>query len=676
MERKNLGQKIVIERIFNYLKLMIQRIFYSFIIGFISYVTLFISFVGVKNFFIPFFYYTYKFILFFLPYLYSEEEKYISDYFKKIFNFKNIYYKYNIYYNMQSIINKYFLISSISSILLSFVFFFLISRYFNKKGKIINDGRHYRGLKVVDKKQFNEAIRQEIRSGETGLNYTEKDLYVGKDKLRIPKNLGGNMWAYLGVSGTGKSQAMFDQLLLIRSYEEKAIIVDPAGEYCKRFCRENDVILSLYDVRSEPYSFWEEGLDPMTIATSLIEDLNSTNPFWSKAGQALFAGLLALNDSPQKMYDMLLENTDTLKIKFKKEANAAGVVLGEGEQAGGVISTAAVDLLWLKNMNHWANKQSKNKPFSIMKWAKNNDDKRWVFLTYSDRHKNVAKHLVRLWSDLAVLGAFSRGECPENVLIWLVCDELSTIGKLPSMSLLEDRGRKYGLGLMAGFQTPSQLEVIYGVALAKVMIQGLQNIVMFRSNEKEMLEFMSQNCGEAEYIQSNSSSSFASSGDKNSESMTEQIIKRRNVLPDEFRLLKNNNAYLKVSAHNPIAIKIKHKKLPFINESDLSFVPHYEHWDGKINGKYVINENNNVHQISDSDSLVLEDFNNNIEINKNYKQEESDIKDNIINTDLSPHENLDEVKILSINSSENQDINNEFITTIEKKPFNINKIGF
>lgn len=674
MERKNLGQKIVIERFLSSLILTFQRAFYSSLFGAVIYSLFFNYFIGFKYFFIPIFYYIHKIILFILPYLYNVEDDFISNFFKKIFNYKRIYYKYSIYSEMQNLINKYFLISVFISIISSIAFFIIITRYFNKKGKILNEGRHYRGLKIVDKRQFNSDIKKEIKSGETGLEYTNKDLYVGKDKLRIPKGLGGNMWAFLGVSGTGKSQGMFDYLLLIRSYGEKAIIVDPAGEYCKRFCTENDIILSLYDVRSEPYSFWNEGLDPMTIATSLIEEINSTNPFWSKAGQALFAGLLAQNDSPKKMYEMLLENTDTLKEKFKAQADAAGVVLGEGEQAGGVISTAAVDLLWLKNMNHWADRQGKKDPFSIMKWAKNNNDKRWVFLTYADRHKSVAKHLVRLWSDLAVLGAFTRGESIKNVLIWLVCDELSTIGKLPSMSLLEDRGRKYGLGLMAGFQTPSQLEVMYGTALAKVMIQGLQNLVMFRSGEKEMLEFMSQNCGEAEYIQSNSSSSF---GVRNTESMSEQIVRRRNVLPDEFRLLKNNNAYLKVSGHNPIAIKIKHKKLPIINEPDMSFVPKYENWDGKINGKYVIkNEEINL-DINNTDSFVLDDLKNN--------------DSNIINKDNSINITEDNIPIISASNEETDNNKNESIENISQddnklkndnsivitiKPFDINNINF
>ncbi len=576
MDRKNLGQKIVVERFFDSISLIIQRLKYSFLIALLSYCLSFHLFFNIRNIFIPIQYFYYSFIynhhvkLFdkFLPHEFVKIRFY---FFKKIFGWmvqKEIY--------------------SISIFCVVFILsYILMTRFFSKKGDLLNQGRHYRGLRIVTKKEFDNEIEMEIKSCETGLKYSENDIFIGSEKIRIPRQLGANMWAYLGNSGTGKSQAIFSHLIQIRKHQEKCIIVDPGGEYYKIFGEKNDIILSLYDVRSEFYSFWEEGLNPLRIAKSLIEENSCSQDFWSKAGQALFAALITLNSNAQDMYQMLFLEYEELKVKLRNAGLAAGIVLGEAEQAGSVLATAAVDLVWLKDLNYWAQKCGKTNPFSISKWVKNDEDKRWVFLTSDDKNWSTSKHLIRLWTDIAVLSSFERKTHVKTVPLWLVCDELSSIGKLPSMSILEDRGRKYGMGLITGFQTPSQLEVIYGKPLARVIIQGLQNMVFFRSNEQEMLEFMSQMCGDAEYIQTTASQSFSN---KNTESVSDQIIRKRNILPDEFKALKNMNAFLKISSHNPVRIKIDYLEFPIKNEPNASYVPHFDVWDGWIKDKKFIQD--------------------------------------------------------------------------------------
>lgn len=674
MERKNLGQKIVIERFFSSLILGFQRVLYSTFIGAIVYILFFNYFIGLKYFFIPINYYFHKIMLFILPYLYNIEDDFFSSFFRKIFNYKRIYYNYSIYSEMQNLINKYFLISAFTSLAISVSFFIFITKYFNKKGKILNEGRHYRGLKLVTKKEFDKEIKTVIKSNETGLSYTKKDLYIGKEKIRIPSNIGANMWSCLGNAGTGKSQTIFSMLLQISQFGDKVIIVDPAGEYFKYFGKKDDIILSLYDVRSEYYSFWNEGFSSLKIAQSLIEDMDGGNVFWSKAGQALFAAMMELSTNSEEMYNLLFLKYDELKDKLINKKLAAGIVLGEAEQAGGVLSTAAVDLVWLLDMNYWPKKCGKKEAFSINKWVKNNSDKRWVFLTCSDKNWTTSKHLIRLWTDIAIYSAFERGVSKDNIPIWLVCDELSSIGKLPSMSLLEDRGRKYNLGLIVGYHTPSQLEVIYGKAKTKVIMQGLQNQILFRSNEQEMLEYMSQQCGEAEYIQTNSSSTF---GVKNSESISDNIIRKRNVLPDEFKDLKNMNAYLKVSGHNPVRIKIQRIQLPEKNIAEASYIPNLDKWDGFLNGVKLIKddekeENTLVESLENNiaDTLKLEPL-----IHNDLNDAVQNIEKIIVNTsELNDNVNCE---VISENTNEIQKINNEIILEEnDKNRLNFNNLGF
>ena len=105
-----------------------------------------------------------------------------------------------------------------------------------------------------------------------------------------------------------------------------------------------------------------------------------------------------------------------------------------------------------------------------------------------------------------------------------MCDELSSIGKLPSMSLLEDRGRKYNLWINSRLSYSMQLEVIYGKKQNKSNNARFAKSNTFRSNEQEMLEYMSQQCGEAEYIQTNSSSTFGVK--KKFRSISDNIIRK------------------------------------------------------------------------------------------------------------------------------------------------------
>ena len=50
----------------------------------------------------------------------------------------------------------------------------------------------------------------------------KKDLYIGKRKIRIPSNIGTNMWSCLGNAGTGKSQTIFSMLLQISQFGDKS----------------------------------------------------------------------------------------------------------------------------------------------------------------------------------------------------------------------------------------------------------------------------------------------------------------------------------------------------------------------------------------------------------------------------------------------------------------------
>jgi type IV secretory pathway TraG/TraD family ATPase VirD4 len=110
--------------------------------------------------------------------------------------------------------------------------------------------------------------------------------------------------------------------------------------------------------------------------------------------------------------------------------------------------------------------------------------------------------------------------------IWLVIDELASLGKLPSLPKLMQEGRKYGGCIIASTQSTSQLYHNYGEADASNLIGLFRTKFAFSSDDPKMGELYSKLSGTSTIIQQQKNTSFGANEFRDGVSYNE---KRENI---------------------------------------------------------------------------------------------------------------------------------------------------
>jgi type IV secretory pathway TraG/TraD family ATPase VirD4 len=189
----------------------------------------------------------------------------------------------------------------------------------------------------------------------------------------------------------------------------------------------------------------------------------------------------------------------------------------------------------------------------------------------NDADLEVAKPLLRVWFELATLAVLGRNPTdPNNLHTWLIVDELKTIGQLPSLPSILDKGRKYRASVVLGFQAISQVQKIYGEDDARSILQGLQNQFFFRMTEVESAEYVSDLLGEQDVQKPVFTSGFGAAEYGNRGSVTQSLVKQKLVLPEEICRLETLKAYAKLSGQRPFPIAFEVKNRARVNEGAIS----------------------------------------------------------------------------------------------------------
>lgn len=431
--------------------------------------------------------------------------------------------------------------------------------------------RFIRGARLLKAKELNAEI-DASRDNQGRLKYKPAsfDLYLGREKVRLPYSLTFRHLGIVGVSGVGKSQLISFLLRQLRFMNgQKLFILDLNGQYYKHFGREIDKILSLQDPRSQAWSFYGENVPAEVFATALVEiDNGGGNKFFGNAGQTLMTEIIGRNTSNEGIWQDLTSPVSQLLAKLQGGLSPA--LLGAPEQAAGVIATAIVELGFLKNLNQH-NKSGEF--FSLTEWVLS-DSQDWVFLIVKDVDLPATKALLRLWFALVIVAILQRDENKEYPHLWVVADEFAGLGILPDTDKLLSQGRKYKASMVIGYQVRGQIEQLYGKEQAEEIFAGLQNKIIFRSPDPDSSKAESLTLGEQEVEQVNSNAQLGqdlAESDRNS--LQRNVQTRPVVMPSELQNLADMLAYLKICEFDPCLISFDYQVLPEINQPSLRQTP-------------------------------------------------------------------------------------------------------
>jgi|GEM_PF-4865108 len=427
-------------------------------------------------------------------------------------------------------------------------------------------------------------LSKEISNGPKTIGHEFKpnkfDFVVpGVRGLRFPERSLASMLGLVGGAGQGKSNLLRQFVASRRKSDEKCFVIDVNGEYSSIFYRPGDVILSLFDERSTKWDLWQEDLPPEDIADAILEtgehvSTSGGAEFFSTASQLVLSALLKGVKSEAELWRLATLDRERLVKEIGKFPGLAKQMLGKGSDAQtlGVIASALRKLAPFEYVNRIAREREQitkkvEEDFSVSSWVRNGKDKRWVFLVATDATLSQTRTLFRIWITALTKTLMARSESDENERIYFVCDELATVGKIPKLSdFLTAVRRKRGRAVL-GFQSFSQIESIYGATDAKTILQGLQNLVVFRCADPTMSKLMAERVGKVEAIENVLSHGLDSKTNRYVPNVSETFRERWIVSPNTISNLGIGEAVVSVAQFSPAIVKFSDVKMPSVTKT-------------------------------------------------------------------------------------------------------------
>lgn len=377
-----------------------------------------------------------------------------------------------------------------------------------------------------------------------------------------------------GKSGSGKTQEINAILRTARDWRgNAALIADPAGGYYARFGRDDDCLLNPFDNRSERWSPFADGeitedYDCATIAMAVIPDGEGSGGEWNHYGQSLLTEVLKAlwkageKDPTRVLYYCASAPADELQklligtpaaILTQKENNK---MLGN---VRGIISSYMGAWQYLKS----------DGDFSIRKFIRDSDTSNgaWLFMTYTDAQMSMLKGLIAAWMELAVIEGLSLPESTSAAprRLWLVLDELDSLGKISSLKLGLTKLRKYGVCCICGIQTIAQLRATYGRDDAQTLLSCMATKLILPPGDNETADYMSKELGEQEIermqVSQGESNKFGEMAGHN----TNQHMHRQTqsaVMPSQLLSLPNLQGYLRMPGSDVFQVVIPYQSMP------------------------------------------------------------------------------------------------------------------
>jgi hypothetical protein len=372
-----------------------------------------------------------------------------------------------------------------------------------------------------------------------------------------------------GSTGTGKTTAVAELLDGITARGDRAVIVDPNGAYASQFFEPGDVILNPYDKRAPGWTPFAEVRKPYDfdkIARSIVPDGRDQDAAWHFYSQVLIAEVMrALIREGQVTTAALVEALTAWPAErlAKLVAGTAAAGLFDKDAARALASTRFVVASHLKPYD-----SLQPGDFSVRAWVEADDDaSRHLFITWREDMTSSLAPLIACWVDIACTATLSLPPDPGRRL-WLLLDELPSIGKVGSLEACLTKGRKHGLCAVAGVQSTAQLERLYGRESAVVLRSCFRNFAAFglAKADPDTCETFSRALGEREVDRAVQSKTRSASGA--SQSVTVQRVRERVVMPSELAELPDLTAFLCLAGAEPARlVTLKPRTRPVVAEA-------------------------------------------------------------------------------------------------------------
>jgi energy-coupling factor transporter ATP-binding protein EcfA2 len=276
----------------------------------------------------------------------------------------------------------------------------------------------------------------------------------------------GNLFIF-GMQGSGKSTVIKLWLSQLMKRAVSVLIYDEKREYTEQFFNENVLLLSPGDARSVEWDLSADIIDissARSFADSVIHQA-SNEPFWSDSARIIVTGaLMCLIKSGEhwgwgELHSLLFKDTNDLQKKLQIHFPEAALFADpENKTSASVLGVVASQLSWLQYVSQV--KSSSKSKFSVNYWVNSHETKKLIVQT-NTAHRSMSQSIFSALFSMLTNHVLSLPDCKERE-VWLVLDELGAIPQNTSLEQWLSRGRSKGARTIAGTQSVSQLQSIYG----------------------------------------------------------------------------------------------------------------------------------------------------------------------------------------------------------------------
>ena len=370
------------------------------------------------------------------------------------------------------------------------------------------------------------------------------------EDLELPDETATKHLVVSGGTGAGKTQAIhrvLDRVLWGAANGEKAIVTDSGGQFWESRSGKADLVLNPFDGRSvlwNPFAEIEDTWDFDSLSEALVPDRKtqggSSEEEWRRYARGMISSIMkALHSAgtpdPRKVAD-ILKNPDPEALRPYLSGTAEEALLAPGLDRflGSVVTVASLAI------KPWSVLDSSG-DFSIRKWVRSGTGT--LFITYKDSQRALLKDLIAAWLGIAIREVL---DLPPDFTrkVWLVCDELDSLGTVAGIADANTRGRKYDLCSVGAIQSKAQLDATYGPLGAQTLLSTFSSKITFRQGSWSDAEYWSNEFGQREITeQSISKASTSGNGGTETETIAQARKIVQTILPSQLAELADRLAY-------------------------------------------------------------------------------------------------------------------------------------
>ena len=370
------------------------------------------------------------------------------------------------------------------------------------------------------------------------------------EDIELPDETATKHLVVSGGTGAGKTQAIhrvLDRVLWGAAHGENALVTDSGGQFWESRSGKADLVLNPFDGRSvlwNPFAEIEDTWDFDSLSEALVPDRKtqggSSEEEWRRYARGMISSIMKSlhgqgDTDPRKVAD-ILKNPDPEALRPYLSGTAEEALLAPGLDRflGSVTAIASLAI------KPWSVLDPTG-TFSIRKWVRSGSGT--LFITYKDSQRALLKDLIAAWLGIAIREVL---DLPPDFTrrVWLVCDELDSLGTVAGIADANTRGRKYGLCSVGAIQSKAQLEATYGPLGAQTLLSTFSSKIAFRQGSWSDAEYWSNEFGQREITeQSITKSSTSAREDSSTETVSQTRKVVQTVLPSELAELPDRTAY-------------------------------------------------------------------------------------------------------------------------------------